>query len=204
MTLVVEDGSQLDQVSPLPNTYVDETTFRNYAVERGLTDFEDDSPQTVTTAAIETALKKAANYMKARYRSFWKGSRVRAFQPLDWPRRGVDIPDFFDPFYRQVNVPLQFQDTVFIGTAVIPEEVKEAQMLLAIEVFAGGTTATGNLQASLGRLTKREKLGDLEVEYMGPSEGGSSRQTTVYWEADQLLHPFLRPSRPQTAQLVRA
>lgn len=202
--IVVEDGTKMDQASPLPNSYVDIAQFRSFANELGYTDFADASPQTVADTEIETALLRAAAYLKQKYRLLWKGSRVRAFQPLDWPRRGVDVPDFFDPFNRQSNVPLDFQDTTFIAINVVPEEVKEAQMLLAIEVFGGGTTADTVLQGSIGRLTKREKLGSLEVEYMTPEEGGQQRQTTIYWNVDNLLDPFLNASKPQTGRLLRS
>lgn len=204
MTIVVEDGTLLDQASPLPNSYVSIEDFRTYAAAQGLTDFTSQPPQVVADSEIETALLKAAAYMKQKYRLLWKGSRVRAFQPLDWPRRGVDVPDFFDPYFRNSNVPLDFQDTTFIAINVVPAEVVEAQNLLAIEVFAGGTTAGGTLQASLGRLTKREKLGSLEVEYMTPEEGGSKRQTTIYWNVDNLLEPFLSASKPQTGRVLRS
>lgn len=204
MTITVENGTSLDTTSPLPNSYVDVASLRAFAVERGLSNFAAQSPEVITDTQIEAALIKAEQYLRQKYRMRWKGSRVKATQPLDWPRRGVDVPDFFDPFFRQVNVPLQFQDTYFVAENEVPQEVRDAQMLLAIETFGGGTTSSTVLQGSLGRLTKREKLGSLEVEYMGPGEGGSSRQTTIYWDAEQLIQPYLRASSPHTGRLVRA
>lgn len=195
MTLTVEDGT----VVAGANSYVTVAEADTYFENLG----EALWTSTATDEGKEAALAKAASYMQQKYRLSWKGSRVEAFQSLDWPRRGVDVPDFFDPFYRQVNVPLQFQDTVFIGENVIPEEVKQAQMLLALATLDSAGTSTTNLQPSLGRLTKREKVGSLEVEYMDPGQGGQSRQTTYYWDAENLLAPYLRPSRGHTGMLVR-
>ena len=60
----------------------------------------------------EFALIKAADYLEQKYRLLWKGSRAQSTQRMSWPRRGVDVPDFFDPFYRDLsNIPLSFQDT---------------------------------------------------------------------------------------------
>lgn len=195
MALTVEDGT----VVAGANSYVTAAEADTYFENIGETLWT----QTAGDEAKEAALAKAASYMQQKYRLQWKGSRVEAFQSLDWPRRGVDVPDFFDPFYRQVNVPLQFQDTVFIGENVIPEEVKQAQMLLALATLDSAGASSTNLQPSLGRLTKREKVGSLEVEYMDPGQGGQSRQTTYYWDAENLLSPYLRPSRGHTGMLVR-
>ncbi len=125
-------------------------------------------------------------------------------QVLDWPRRGVDVPDFFDPFYRQVNVPVSFQDTLFIGEDQIPQEVKDSQMLLAREALTSSTTVQTPLQPTLERHTKREKLGPLEVEYMTAQEGGNVTQLQRFWNAEQRIMPFLLASAPWTGRVVRS
>jgi len=196
MTIIVEDGTVVANA----NSYVtalDADAFFNNLGETLWT-------ETASDEAKEAALVKASNYLRQKYRLFWKGSRVDAFQALDWPRRGVDVPDFFDPFFRQVNVPLQFQDTVFIGENVIPEEVKQAQFLLAFATLDAAGASTTQLQASFGRKTKREKVGSLEVEYMTAEEGGDTSQLNKFWDAEQLIEPFLRPAQPQTGTIVRA
>ena len=196
MTIIVEDGSPAGSPYVAPNSYVTTDEFATFASLRGLTEIsESDVDQQ------ESALIKAVDYMQQQYRLDWKGSRIQAFQALDWPRRGVDVPDFFDPFYKQVNVPISFHDTLFVPEDVVPEEVKSAQMLIAIATYSGGTSS-GTLQPALGRTTKREKLGDLEVEYMDANDG-HTRTTTVYWDANKTREPYLRATSPWNGNLLR-
>lgn len=195
--IVVEDGTQLDEASPLPNSYVSTDELTTYAAARGLTDISESDEEQKCIALI-----KAADYLGQKYRLWWKGSRIKAFQPLDWPRRGVDVPDFFDPFFKQTNVPINFQDTLFVPENEVPQEVKDGQMQLAIATYSGNT-ASGVLQAALGRVTKREKLGQLEVEYFN-AEDGSTRQTTKYWDAEQRIQPFLLPNQPFGGTVIRS
>lgn len=197
MTIVVEDGTVGAAGSPRPNSYVTVDEFTTFNELRGLTDVaeSDDDDK-------ESALIKAADYLGQKYRLMWKGSRIEAFQPLDWPRRGVDVPDFFDPFFKQTNVPISFHDTLFVPEDVVPQEVKDAQMLIANATYSGGVSS-GVLQPALGRTTKREKLGDLEVEYMDALDG-HTRIETRYWDANKTIEPFLNPSLPYTGQVVRS
>jgi hypothetical protein len=74
-------------------------------------------------------------------------------------------------------------------------------MLIANGTFSGAES-TGVLQPSLGRVTKREKLGELEVEYFN-AEDGSSRQTTIYWDAERTIDPFIALQRLHTGSLIR-
>lgn len=195
MTIVVEDG--VAGGSPTPNSYVSVDEFTTFTTLRGLTDIaESDDDQK------EFALIKATDYMGQRYRLWWKGSRVEAFQPLDWPRRGVDVPDFFDPFFKQTNVPISFQDTLFVPEDTIPQEVKDAQMLIAIATYSG-SESSGVLQPSLGRTTKREKLGDLEVEYMDALDG-HTRIVNKYWDSQRTIEPYLMPQQPFSGRVIRS
>ncbi len=193
MTLTVETGANVAEA----NSYVTIDEFKSLMTDMGeITLAEADNDQ------IEPALIKGAQYLEQKYRLLWKGSRVHATQRMNWPRRGVDVPDFFDPFFRDLsNVPISFQDTLFIAENEIPYEVKVAQMLLAKETFSGALS-TGSLQNALGRVTKREKLGVLEVEYFDETQG-SGRQTTKYWNAEQTIEPFLAMQRLFGGQLVR-
>jgi len=193
MALIIEDGSNVAGA----NSYVTVEEFQAFYVDRGNTTLaEADDEQ------VESALVKGSDYLSQKYRLLWKGSRANADQRLDWPRRGVDVPDFFDPFYRDLgNVPLSFQDTLWIPENEVPYEVQVAQILLAAETFSGAES-TGQLQNSLGRVTKREKLGVLEVEYF-TAEDGSSRQTTKYWDAEKTIEPFLALQLLHTGGLRR-
>ena len=192
MSLTVEDGTNVAGA----NSYTTRAEFTTFMADRGETVIaEADNDQK------DFALIKATDYMEQAYRLLWKGSRSFSTQVLSWPRRGVDVPDFFDPFFRDLgNVPLSFQDTLFIPENEVPYEVKVEQMLIAKETFAGAES-TGVLQGALGRVTKREKLGVLEVEYFG--DGGQSRQTTRYWDAQKTIEPFLALVRLHTGQLLR-
>lgn len=183
--LVIEDGTVLNG-SPRPNSFVTEDEFRDYyALRNDLNASEADAE------AVCAAIVFAWDYLNQNYRLRFVGSLVNVGQAGTWPRRGVPVPDFFDPFYRNTNVPWDFRYTVFIPENEIPVEVKEAQILLARASLTGSSTQEA-LQGSLGRVTKREKLGDLEVEYFG-TEGGGQRQTTLYWDAEKRLEPYLQP-----------
>lgn len=181
MAIEVEDGTGKSTAI----SYATAAEFVTYHTARGNTTIAE-----ADTDQIEAALVKAADYMEQKYRMLWRGSRATTTQRLSWPRRGVPVPDFFDPFFRDLsNVPLSFQDTLWIAENEIPTEVKEAQHLIAAATFSGALS-TGVLQGALGRETKREKLGALEVEYFDVTQGGG-RQTTVYWDAEGTIDPFL-------------
>lgn len=181
-TLVVEDGTVVDGANVFASlSYVD-----NYHGVRGDTVW--------LTAAYEERAKamiRAADYIEQRFRTRWLGSRVNGEQRLSWPRRGVYKPDVFDPYYRQNNVPFEFRNTVFIEENVVPDEVLQLQAILAREVLDGTGTVGAALQGNFDRATKREQLGDLEVEYFGP-EGGGDRLATIYWAAENIVKPYLR------------
>lgn len=182
MAFTVETGNG----SSTANSFATVAEFVTYHTDRGNTAVAE-----ADTDQIQAALIKAADYMEQAFRMLWRGSRAQENQRLSWPRRGVPIPDFFDPFYRDLSdVPLSFQDTKWIPENEIPGEVKEAQFLIAAETFDANGASTGVIQPALGRETKREKLGVLEVEYFDVGQGGG-RQTTKYWNAEGTIDPFL-------------
>jgi len=188
MAIVVEDGTGGASASPRPNSYVSIAELRTFLESRGDALFSA-SPQP-SDVLVEAALLRASDYLIQRFRMRWRGGRVEALQPLDWPRKGVPVPDFFDPFYRDPEVPFDLRDIYYIAENTVPQEVKEAQMFLAAAAFADASTVN-SLQADIGRRTKREKLGDLEVEYFGNDQGGS-RIVQYYYDAEMRLQPFLK------------
>ena len=195
MTLIVEDGSVVAD----SNTYITVAQFQSYAANQGdIAASEADSDQ------VEPALIKAAQYLEQKYRLLWAGARVDATQSMDWPRRGVSVPDFFDPFYDNAFTPFGFQNTYFIPENEIPDEVKEAQSLLALATFGGTSLSSNQLQPSYGRKTKLEKVGSLQVEYMSAEEGGNTNMTQTYWDAWKTIEPFLLATAPQTGNVVRS
>ena len=198
MTLIVEDGTRVSGANSFV-TVAEADAYFEARIDTTWTDADDEQK--------ERALVLAADYMTQAWRLLWNGSISDGTQALAWPRRGVPVPDFFDPFLKQGNVPLAFQDTYFIpeeGTGSIPQEIKDAQFLLARAQLDSSGNATVTLQTSLGRLTKREKVGSLEVEYMGPNDGGNSRQTQLYWDAYKRAEPFFKPDRGRVGQLTRS
>ncbi len=111
----------------------------SYASEAELSTYMSDRGLTLTgTAAV--LLIQAMDYIEQQN---FKGSKGTKAQALQWPRYGVTI-DGYD-----------------IDTDEIPGDLKDAQMEAAISTD-GGNNPSGNV----GRSTKKEKLGDLEVEYM--------------------------------------
>lgn len=192
--MIVEDGTGVAGA----NSFATVEEFVNFHTERGNTTLaEADEDQ------IEAALVKAADYMEQKFRLLYHGARSYETQRLSWPRRGVAVPDFFDPFYRDLgNVPLSFQDTLFIPENEVPYEAKVANFLIAAETFDANGLSTGVIQPPLGRVTKREKLGIMEVEYFG-SDDGQSRQKTTYWNAEQTLAPFLNLGNLYSGRLIR-
>jgi hypothetical protein len=193
MTIVVEDGTVLDG-SPRPNSFVTVDEFKAFWTQRN-----DATPEDADVEANEAALVFAWDYLNQEFRLRFVGSLVHQFQAGTWPRTGVPVSDFFDPFFRNIHVPFEFRHTYFIAPDVIPVEVKEAQMLLAKHSL-DSTTAASTLQGELDRVTRREKLGDLEVEYaIGQNGTGTgNRQTTLYWDALKRLEPYLKPTSSGT------
>jgi hypothetical protein len=184
MALTIEDGTIVSNANSYVTAAEAETFFDN-RFETLWTDTADDD-------AKDAALVRAALYMRQKWRLRWMGSLVNAAQAMDWPRRGVPVIDFFDPFYENLHVPLDFQDTRYLGESEIPTEVKQAQMLLALYALATDGQTNVTLQGALGRMTKREKAGSLEVEYFGSDQGGDQRMITIYWEVQEMLRPFLK------------
>ncbi len=92
------------------------------------------------SAGAETLLIQAMDYIESRN---FIGIRWTRDQPLQWPR--VDV--FIDGYYQDVDD--------------IPVQLKNGQMTVAMAIDAGN----GPL-IDLPKNTKREKVGELEVEYM--------------------------------------
>lgn len=195
MALTVEDGSIVSGA----NSFISVADADTYFSTR-----HDDGWAAASTNDKERVLILASDYMTQAWRLKWRGSLVDVTQALTWPRSGVPVPDFFDPFSRQPNVPLDFQDTYWIGTDTVPQAVIDAQCLLARAQMDDSGAIANVLQGSLGRLTKREKAGPLEVEYMGPADGGNARQTTFYWDAERMVQPYFNPMSGVVGTLVRS
>lgn len=82
----------------------------------------------------------------------WRGVRVNGTQALAWPRQYVPLRD-----------AATSDSGTWYATTVIPDEVKRAQVELAVEFLRLGTTDLAALPATDG--VKRKKIDVLETEY---------------------------------------
>lgn len=166
MTLIVEDGSCV----PDAESYASLTDANKYLAERGMTAWE-----SVLDADKEAALRRATDFMVARYRGSWKGAKVKYAQALDWPRVGVNPDDQqagiagFGGYYTYV---LPYNE--------IPKEVRHACIELALKA------AAGPLVEDLGQKVIQETVGPITTKY-----DPSSQVTIRYTQVDMMLKPFL-------------
>lgn len=92
------------------------------------------------TSGAETLLVQAMDYIES---LSYIGTKYTASQGLQWPRSGVYIDGYL----------FDYDD--------IPQELINAQMQVAMAIDVGN----GPL-VTIARATKRERVGELEVEYM--------------------------------------
>lgn len=114
-------------------------------------------------ATLEAQLITAMDYLEA-LRSQYQGTKLGGLQ---WPRYGVTI------------------DGVELASDTIPKELKDAQCRLAFEVSSG----VDLMPTTFGKFAKKEKVGDLEVEY---SEGLSTSQQPSLTVVDNLLAQLMK------------
>ena len=163
MSLIVEDGSNVSGAE----SYISVADADTYHSNRGNTTWT-----ALTTAVKEQLLRKSTDYMVQTYRTQWAGARKYSDQYLDWPR--YDVPKFDSPSGYGVY-PDYYDDTI------VPGEVKVACAELAYKAY------TETLAPDIDRITKREKVGVLEVEY--DTKAGAPYKK--YRAIDNLLRPML-------------
>lgn len=140
------------------------TNSNTYALEADLTTYASDRGITLTAAddpAKAQLLIQAMDYIEEQP---FKGNKGSDAQALQWPRWGVVV------------------DGYYVDTDAIPDRLKEAQMEVAIGIDGGN-----NPLANEDRSTKKEKVGDIEVEYMD-----SARNYTYLKAAETKLQKLLR------------
>lgn len=142
-------------------SYASVTYADTYHYNRGNTDWSGFS-----TAAKEQLLRKATDYMLQKYRGELKGTRVSDSQALDEPRDGVYI-----------------DNNVLVSNSIVPKEFKNATCELALRSNDGEL-----LEDSGGRLTTKEKVDVIEVEY---SDKGGTSSAVIYGSVDKMLKPYL-------------
>jgi hypothetical protein len=141
------------------NSYITEAELATYAAARGVTLGGDPA----------VLLVKAMDYLAA-LEGQWQGIRTAVDQPLAWPRTPVYL-------YGQL-----------VPDSAIPQQVKDAQAQLAIEVL------TQPLQPTIAAGAKgsviSEKVDVIEVKYAEKPGGGNS--LPVFTAVNALLKPLFR------------
>jgi hypothetical protein len=165
MTIIVEDGSARTD----SEAYITVAECDTYFAARNLTLWADVE---VSEAEKEGALRRATDYMQQVYRMRWAGVRRTDAQALDWPRDLVPRPDGPGTWEGVFN---------YYPADAVPREVKHACAELAFRALFG------ELAPDVDRVTKREKVDVIEVEY---AEGFSPLKR--YRAVDNLLAPLFQ------------
>jgi len=148
------------------------TNSNSYISEADFSTYATDRGVTIsgTPAAL---LIQAMDYIE---QQIFKGYKNTEAQALQWPRGNVTI------------------DGYYIDTDEIPLLLKDALCEVAIGVDGGN-----NPLADEGRATKKEKVGDIEVEYMD-----GARNTTYLKAAESKLTKLLKAgSMGISARVIR-
>ena len=111
-TFVVEDGTGKTDA----NSYISVADADQYNENHA----NDSAWVGAGQADKEKGLRLATQYIDARFNARWKGRRVNEDQALDWPRWGV-----------------QDEDDYYIDSDVVPTQVKNACVELAIKQVGG-------------------------------------------------------------------
>lgn len=168
MALIVEDGTAKTDAE----SYISVADASAYLSNRGYSGFTGLASDTDR----EEALRKATDYMVQVYRLRWDGVRKTSTQALDWPRSFVKRPDFE---YSGLNGYTVIGGDYYYPSDEVPAEVANACALLAEKSVAG------DLSPDIERLTKREKVDVLEVEY-----ADNAPAYTQYRAIDNMLAVF--------------
>jgi hypothetical protein len=181
VAFVVETGAALSN----SNTYISVDDADAYHALRG-----NDAWFLATLPAKESALIKAAFYLVAKYRTRWRGIRVKREQALDWPRAGVITEDFFDP--QTDPRPALFPNLAYeVPEDEIPKEIKDAQCEIALRII-GGTDPLPDI--SSGGDIKKLVAGPVSVEYFGAGQG-TAEASIEFPMVDGMLQVYLRTGK---------
>lgn len=132
MALVIEDGTQVAGA----NSYVTVAEAKAFAAARGASGFP------TADLEVQTLLILAMDYLESK-RGDYKGTKTSPSQALQYPRIGSSV------------------DGVEIADNIIPIELKNAQMQLAIEASEFGDLSP----SSDGYAIAVEKVDVIEVQY---------------------------------------
>jgi hypothetical protein len=135
--LVIEDGSNVADA----NSYMTATEIIAYAEMRGVT-LVPGSPIDENKVAIMAI--NAMDYLNL-FRHRWKGRKTYGDQRLDWPRQCVYTDDI-----------------IAIPSDTIPNDIKDAQCQLCIEISKGIILLPSNGNDAF---ITHEKIGPIETNY---------------------------------------
>lgn len=138
-----------------------EVGTNSYVTEAELTTYATDRGITIS-GSIDVLLIKAMDYIETRN---FIGQKTVSTQTLQFPREvcsGIDGCE--------------------IDSTIVPEGIKNAQMIASLIIDGGN-----DLQPSIERTVKKEKVDAIEVEYM--DNALSSKQ---YVSLNDALRPFIR------------
>lgn len=157
MALVTEDGTgRADAESFCTVSFAD-----GYHAARG-----NDLWGPLLTAEKEAALRRATDYIEATYGLRWIGAAITATQALSWPRYYAARAGLYPYSYWASNA--------------VPILLQRACAELAFRA------ASDDLAPDQGRLTRREKVDVIEVEY-----ADNQPAITQYRAVDDMLAPLL-------------
>jgi hypothetical protein len=155
--IVVEDGSIVSGA----NSFVSIADAKAYAKDRGVS--------LGSGTEIAEQLIQAMDYL-ATFRSLWKGTKVETTQPLQWPRKDVQIDD------------ADWDETM------IPPELVQAQCQLVIAQQQGIALYTNVAAGTLPVI--KEVTGPLETTYASPTAAFDMSAASIP-AVDILLAPLL-------------
>lgn len=138
MALIVEDGTGKSDAE----SYASVAQADQYHVGLGNSDWS-----ALDTTQKEQALRRASEYLQQVYAGRWAGYRTTDAQALDWPRSYVP---------REATA----SGTGYYPSNQIPVDLIKASAELALK------SRFGPLLPDIDRISKREKVDVLEVEYM--------------------------------------
>lgn len=168
MALIVEDGTG----KPDAESYASVEQANDYFGKLAVTEWD-----ALALNVKEASLRKATNFIQENYYGRWAGYRNEEFQALDWPRSYVPRdPSVQYPTFQAITSSVE---GYFYPFNELPKELVQATILLALRA------SKGPLTEDVSRLTKREKVGDLEVEYQE-----NVKSTTQYPEIERSLRRF--------------
>ena len=163
MVLVVEDGTGLATAE----SYVSVVTADAYHTKYGNTAWAG------VESVKETALRRAALYMRSEYRARWRGARSKDLQALDWPRAEVTDTDGYA-----------------IASNVIPLAVKDSQCEAALRALTTNASLVVDEDTDAQKVTEESvTVGPIEVS---ASYAGTKATSKGYPIIESLLTGLLK------------